>query len=220
MSVSTSKDPISNQSGILRFFSECESKFRFLELHHNFSYMNGLQELKDHRKIIKPYDENSLLDDNTLAITRYERGNIVIEITFSYPFGHTECLIFYDPILRFSLQDLLMAARKTITTEDMTLKDAPRTLIHLAEDLRTHVETLLNPTQKMLDRALSIRHTRIEEVVRKNFMQNLKTRVNSAARAFTEKNYRQVIILLTPYKKYLEPTEAKKLEIAKKRLIP
>lgn len=210
------------QTALTKFFSECESKFRFLELQHNFSYLSGLTEYKNNSKIIKPYAHQEL-DNSFLAVTRYEKNETAFEITFSPSTSKLECLAYYGPILRFSLEEILIAGRRSQDAGDQTLSltvtETPHTLAKIADTLQNNMDIFCAPSEKMIGRALTIRNARLETAIRKNFAERLKSLTFSAARAYREKNYRQVIALLNPYKNYLGAAELKKLELAKKQLL-
>jgi hypothetical protein len=210
------------QITLKKFFSECESKFRFLELHYNFIYLSGLVEHKNNSKIIKPYAHQEL-DNSFLAVTRYEKNETAFEITFSPSASALECLAYYGPILRFSLEELLIAGRRSQDAGEqalsLTITDTPHTLTKIADTLQNNMDIFCAPSEKMIGRALSIRNARLETAIRKKFSERLKSLTFSAARAYREKNYRQVIALLHPYKNYLGAAELKKLELARKQLL-
>ncbi len=93
------------------FFSGCESKLRFLEQRHGFSYISGLAEYRNNSKIIRPWREQDITETFT-ALTRYERADTSLEIMFGEHQFIIESFVYYGPYQRFSLTEVLTAARK------------------------------------------------------------------------------------------------------------
>jgi hypothetical protein len=210
------------EENLKKFFSGCESKFRFLEQMHGFSYLSGLVEQKNNCKIIMPY-RNQPLADTYSAVTRYEKHDTAFEISYGNHSSLIECLVYYGPILRFSLDELLIAGRRSQKAKarimPLSTPDTQTALVEIAETIQNNADLILEPPEKMIARAQSIRENRLETAIRKNFSERLKTLAFSAARAYREKNFRQVIALLEPYKNHLSSADLKKLQLAKKQLL-
>lgn len=205
------------------FFSTCESKFRFLEQRHGFSYFSGLAEYRRNTKIVRPYRGEDIQKD-FIGLTRYERGDTALEIHYGEAQFIIEAHLYYSPPDRFTLGEVLSAARKNPRTK---LSDWGITRPELIEDHITRMaktvhayhKVILEPSFKMVDRMRTMREMQTEQAVRRLFMETLKEASKIAARAFREKNYLEVVKLLEPYRNYLSASELKKLQLAKKQLI-
>ena len=218
-----SGDELSTHELLRCFFSECERHFRFLEQRYDYSFFYGLAEYRNNYKVIRPFLEDHV-DQSFIAITRYEKENQAIEITFGsdqyYLEGHT----YYSPIERFEFSEILSAAKKPndYVAGDRGLKSATlieSTVSTMARHVEKSARILLEPKQKILDRAMTMRHSRLEHAIRQIHADGLQIVCASAAKAFREKNYRLVVELLEPHKNYLKKADLKKLERAKKTLL-
>lgn len=207
------------------FFSECERCFRFLEERHGYSFFCGLVEYKNNYKIIRPINlKGPSVEGPFTAVTRYEKNHRAIEITYSSGQFSIEAHAFYNPIDRYALSEIMAAARKPESrlegdwgiNDDMLIQD---TIGALANHLEKHAQIILKPTEKLLNRAMTIRHQRLEQAIRQKHQSNIEMACRNAAKAFRQKDYRKVIQLLEPYKRYLKRSELKKLERAKKYLL-
>jgi hypothetical protein len=205
------------------FFSGCESNLRFLEQRHGFSYISGLAEYRNNSKIIRPWRGQEITETFT-ALTRYERADTSLEILFGEQQFIIESLVYYGPYQRFSLSEILKAARKIPKgkTNDWGITRPQlidESLGRIAKNLLSHHKVILEPNTKFLDRMLTIRNVQLEQAVRRHFSQTIKDATLLAAKAFREKNFRMVISVLEPYKNFLPSSELKKLQIAKKQLL-
>ena len=77
---------------------------------------------------------------------------------------------------------------------------------------------LLNPSERLVDRANVMRDKLLEQGVRSHFEKLLKSASRKAAEAFTNKDFSKVVELLLPFKKYLGSSDLKKLRIASEKL--
>ncbi|MCC6597542.1 MAG: hypothetical protein IT559_01985 [Alphaproteobacteria bacterium] len=206
------------------FFSQCERKFRFLEQKHEFSYISGLAEYKNAYKIIKPY-QGQKTPSPFLAMTRYEKENQTLEILYGGADFMLEVYSCHGHILRFTPAEILMAARKSSAylpntrglSHSAAIEDA---LENLSKALRKHVKTLLNPSQRLLDRAQTIHNKQLEQAVRKRHRNTIEDACRQAAKAYREKDYPKVIQILEPHKNALGKADLKKLYLAKSLLRP
>ncbi len=205
------------------FFSECERHFRFLEERYGYNFICGLAEYQKNYKIIKPLN-NQKIDGSFLAVTRYEKDNKAIEITYGNEQFLVEAHTFYNPFDRFQLAEILIAARKDekkltgdwgVTNPDLIQKTVQR----MAHALEKHARIVLEPGPKLLDRAMTIRNARLEQSIRQKHNDIIKSVCEDAAGAYRMKNYRRVVQLLEPHKNYLQKADIKKLARAKKFLL-
>jgi hypothetical protein len=205
------------------FFSACESKLRFLEQRHGFSYLSGVAEYRNNSKIIRPWHGQDV-PENFLALTRYERGDLAIEILYGDKEFTVESYVYYGPVRRYALNEVLNAARKKPRGKTGNWGVTRPGLIdemisNVALNLEAHHKTLLEPGDKLLERITTIRDMQLEQAVRRHFAETIKTLSMLAAKAYRERDYRQVVEMLEPYKEYLPSAELKKLQLAKKQLL-
>ncbi len=209
------------------FFHECERDFRFLEQKYRFGYLSGLVEYRRNVKIIKPFQNiESLANiaDNFQAITRYEHKDIAIEIGFFKNKLSIEGHVYFDPVQRFSLSEVLTAAKKhcgAIGGDEGLIREEliAQSLKSMAKSLQKHIDYFIEPSEKLIERAHMIRSKRIEQAVRQHFTTMLEDNSKEAARAFTNKDYQKVLTLLQPYEPYLGNADIKKLLLARKHLL-
>lgn len=205
------------------FFHECEKKFRFLEQLHDMTYLSGLVEKKNHYKIIRPYI-NQAPKFPFQAVTRYESDQMALELRYGEESMITECYLFYGPINRFTLEEILYAGRKAPNkvfsdwgvTHEQSIKNY---IQKTAEAVKAHHKLLIAPSEKHIERALTIKDKRLEQAVYKQYNKALQETARKAAKAYRQKNYRLVVSLLSPYEKHLPNAERKKLDLAKRQLL-
>ena len=204
------------------FFSECESRFRFLEQRHGYSYLSGLVEYRQGRQIITPYQGEDILG-SFRAVTRYEKDDLSLEILYGDAEYSVEGYAYFQHIYRLNLSEILSAVKKSdhdirgnwlVTRKDMLEK----TLNGMAESLRKHKRFFIDPNPKIIDRAMTMRSKRIEQAVREQYRKDIQHASTQAARAFMEKNFRRVVEIYSPYEKDLNAADLKKLMLARKNL--
>lgn len=206
------------------FFEECENQFRFLEEKHGYLYLSGLAEYKNNYKIIKPYTGKADIKHapSFLATTRYEKHDHAVEISYGDKNYAIEAFIYPDAMTRLSLRDIMLALRSDFAkpknlsylTETTQLFEA---LDWFARLLKEHPK-ILNPSEKLIDRTLTMHSKLTEQGIRAHFQSLLKAATVRAAEAFLKKSYEQVIEILLPFESYLSPSDLKKLKIARSKL--
>lgn len=209
------------------FFNECERNFRFLEEGHHFGYLSGLVEYHKNYKIIKPYKNsmpNSQISGNFLAITRYEREELALEIQFSKSKLALEGYMYLDGIHRLEFSEILAAAKKETSEVARSAGLSDTVLIEAAVKsmstaIKEHKKYFISPSERQIERAATIRHTRLEQAVREHFKMQILDACTEAARAFTGKNYKRVVDLLEPVEAHLTMADSKKLNLARKHLM-
>ncbi len=202
------------------FFAECETQFRFLETKHGFHYFSGLVEYKGGRQIITPY-KNQTIENGFQAMTRYEKDDDAFEIIFDDMYLSLEGYAYYNRINRFEFSEVLEAAKKTDSAltgkKPVHHRDGVREAIEqIAAPFKSHIQYFIDPGEKQIERALTMRNKRMEHNIRAHHETIVQEASAKAAKAFLEKNYQFVIELLSPYKKDLSAADLKKLEKAKK----
>jgi len=204
------------------FFEECESQFRFLEEEHGYLYFSGLMEYKGNYKLIKPYnDKIKALDQPFHAVTRYERNAQAIEVFYGDQNFVLEIFVYPDAIRRFSIRDLVSAARGDISqnksavylTEARNISDS---LKWFSGAMRDNPK-VLQPSNKLIERATVMRDTLLEQGIRAHLDRLVKNASKHAAEAFVKKDYMRVVDLLLPYEEYINAADLKKLRIAQKK---
>jgi len=205
------------------FFDECENRFRFLEEKHGYLCFSGMAEYKNNYKIIRPYKQNALQEGQPFfATTRYEKHNRTVEILYGDKNLVLEAYIYPDAQTRLSLRDIIMAARSSVTKPaSLSYLSEPQNISEAVEWFSTLLQKhpkILEPSAKLVDRAITISSKLTEESIRAHFTDMIKEASVFAAKAFLEKNYNYVIALLTPFEGYLTISDLKKLKIARAKL--
>lgn len=205
------------------FFAACEKEFRFLEQEHGYRYISGLAEYRDKYQIIVPYQNQGITDD-FLAMTRYEKDDKAFEILFSSDHFVLEGHVYYDPVNRFEISEILAAAKKDhkgmIGGWGLSQSDVlTQTIQSMAKNLSENIGYYLKSDERLMSRALVIRNKRIEQAVRKQFKLQVTSACKQASKAFVQKNYEHVVKLLQPLEFYLDPSDLKKLKLARKYLL-
>ena len=218
-----SKDELHKGELLRCFFSECEKHFRFLEQRYDYSFFYGLVEYRNNYKVIRPFFEDDVSHPFT-AVTRYEKDDQALEILFGSDQYYIEGYAYYSPIDRFEFSEILTAAKKpgVSVAENWGLKSEAlieNTISTMAHNVEKSAKLLLKPKQKLLDRAITMRHARLEHAIRQLHIEGLQAACEAAAKAFREKNYKLVIELLEPHRRYLKKADLKKLDRAKKTLL-
>ncbi len=205
------------------FFEECERRFRFLEQEHDFAYFSGLVEQKNGRQIITPY-QNQDVEAPFWITTRYELEDVALEISYGDEAYVVEGYLHHNHVNRYEWQDILWAAKKSYSglaaqmgiTSEINLQG---TLEHMADSIKDNIDKFTAPSHKILHRAQSLRSKHLEENIREIYKNNLERASIAAAKAFLDKDYRQVIALLTPYGEDINRADQKKLKLAKRKLL-
>lgn len=205
------------------FFNECEKHFRFLRLNHDFEHISGLVEYKNNRQIIKPLPE-SLSATPLVASVRFEKDMFAYEICFDYRNSHLLPLFFYQNIHRLHWSHLAAAAKKDETALGVYSNNNDTQILKanieaLSNAYLKHANDLLFPSEKLIDKALRIKATRLEHSIREQYKAQKDYASQQAARAFLEQNYKAVITYLRPYERDLGPADRKKLELSLKKLL-
>lgn len=204
------------------FFEECEKQFRFLERQHGFLYLSGLAEYRKNYKVITPY-LNGPVKEPFLALTRYEKGERAVEILYGEDNFTIEIFMYLDAITRLSLKDLMLAMRidsvfaKPLVwmTEIGMLRES---LEVFAKALQQNDRKFLNPSEKLIDRALTMRGKLTEQTIRAHYEVAKNEASEKAAQAFVRKNYGVVVEILEPFIKDLGAADLKKLKRAQEKL--
>jgi hypothetical protein len=196
------------------FFKSCENALDFLQDNHGFQYISGMVEYKQGRKLIRPFRGDSI-PENFWALSRYEKQDIAIEISYHEEEHIIESHIYFGFVDRYNLSDLAHAAKKAdkrLNTQ-YGVANQPflsQTIEDIGASMRTHAKLMTSCNERLLKRSNTIRNKRIENSVRDHYNRNKKQATEKAAKAFMEKDYRRVIELYHPYKSDLKATDLKK----------
>ncbi len=204
------------------FFEESENSFGFLEAEHSFLSLSGLSEYKSGRQIIRSYTPQKPFPEHFWATARYETKNITIEINYKEEDFSLECLLYFNQIHRMQLHDFLNAAKKRpLFKTDLTLAQSKRLAKEIwliGKTIQKYKDIILDPPPKIMEKAITMRESRLENLIRKHFKKDLQLATILAAKAFKEEDFAKVVMILTPYESYLSTTDLKKLEKARKHL--
>ncbi len=205
------------------FFTECEKQFRFLEQRHHFSYLSGLVKYQGGRQIITPY-KGVVSEAPFVAVTRYEKDFQAFEVSYSEDNYAVDCHFIYDHYQRLSFQEVLRAAKKSLTLSQTayytaSVRTMQSVILDISETLKHGQKTLLPPSEKIIERALTMREMTLEQKIREQYRKSLDMISQKAAKAFTEKDFTAVIELFQPYEMDLSASDRKKLEVAKRKIL-
>ena len=89
----------------------------------------------------------------------------------------------------------------------------------IAAGVKKHRRVVLEPGQKLLDRALTMRGKRLEQRIREQHKNDIQKASIEGAKAFLEKDFRRVIELFVPYETYLSAADLKKLNLARRNML-
>jgi len=204
------------------FFNECESRFRFLEQEYGYQYFSGLATLEGGRQVIRPY-KGQEVKAPFFATNRYEKNRRAIEISYGDEDYSLGAHIHIDFIHRLHVNDLLKAAQKDDTLvlpplsarQPMPLKGG---LGYISDLFKDNIKTLIDPPQRLTDKALNMRGKMMEEKIRQHYRTMMEAACNQAAKAYTQKDYARVIELYSPYEPDLSPADRKKLDKAREAM--
>lgn len=205
------------------FFGACAGSFSFLERDHGFDRVGGLAARIRDRTVITPFDPQRARGEHHDALVLYEKDNVTFEI--SYTRDHRlDSYIMFNRAHRFPFYDFIASARKaflyrrdSVVIEDRETVESE--IEKLAEVARKHKDLLADCSPRLLERALMIRETVMEQKIRAQYKRELKRVSEAAAKAFMEKNYLLVIELCTPYEHHLSASCLKKLDIARSKIL-
>ncbi len=203
------------------FFTTAERVFRFLENDHDFHFLCGTLNHTNNYKIIKPYRGT---DESISVITRFEKDGHALELIYDTEFFIIDRFIYFSPFERFGLMELLEAAKIDTTSIDNKTKyfhdqnSIEHMLSTTAEVLKSNSKIVLRRDDLLMKRAAIMREARLEQIIRNKYAETIEHICTMAAKAFLEKNYKSVVMLLMPYQADLPKSELKKLELAKAQL--
>ncbi|MEZ5918458.1 MAG: hypothetical protein R3D66_00530 [Alphaproteobacteria bacterium] len=204
------------------FFSEGETRFRFLEDACDYTTIGGMVRYKNNLRVIVPY-KPEYCSLPFLALMRYEGEAGAFEILYGDRDYTLEIFFCPSPVNRVYLGEWVSAAGGEVLQSDsiawlheqVALEEALRSR---AVFLRKSIDCFINPQPDTLDRALAIQAKRVEQAVRAQYKQDMAQASKMAARAYFRKDYKDVVRLLRPYEKYLSPVDIRKFMIARSKL--
>jgi hypothetical protein len=204
------------------FFSESEARFRFLEDVYDCAALGGIVRYENNLRVITPY-KSERLSPPILALMRYEGEAGAFEILYGERDYTLEFFFCPSPVNRVYLDEWVGAAGEHVLEtglfpwlrEQAALEEALRSG---AAFLRKSMDCFVRPPPGTLDRALAIRAKRTEQAIRTQYRKDMKQASEMAARAYSRKDYKDVLRLLRPYEKYLNGIDTKKLMVARSKL--
>jgi hypothetical protein len=192
-------------------------------MEHGFIYISGIAEYIKGRQIIRPLRGDQITDSSANLITRYEKGELAIEFAYTVPDGRLDCLVYPDRINRLRLQDILQALKKQadvqILEHPLPQPESLKSALHLVASLLHDNQALLDDAdRRIFERAMVLREKLIEHHLREQLKREIDLACAQAARAFMQKDYSRVIILLRAYENFLSSGDLKKLNFARKQM--
>ncbi|MAF97948.1 MAG: hypothetical protein CMH26_04860 [Micavibrio sp.] len=201
-----------------KFFAACARDFRFLEENHDYRFISGVVEYRNNYKLIKPYNRGHYRD-GWRVVSLYESASDSIEIVFDSAGFFIEGFVYYNPVDRYEFNHVLGAAKKSCEDleERMGLYESQMIedkVSAIARGIKQYKKYFIAPEAKFKARVEVVKTQRIEQSVRQYFEYQMKDTCERAALAFLEKDYDQVISLLSPLESYLGMADLKKLKLA------
>lgn len=204
------------------FLLECESRFRFLEQTHGFSYFSGQARYERGRQIVVPYQHGALMRPFIIT-TLYEKPDWALEFRFCEDLYAIEVYILHRYVHRLDLAEFLTVGKRQeenipgpffASTPDQVHRSTQK-LCHLVEQ---NVELLATPNPRLMEKALAMREKLLELQIREQYKKDMERACVKAARALVEKDYVRVVSMLRPYARDLPASDQKKLALALKNL--
>ncbi len=208
------KQAVSYEILLTHFFNVCDDSFGFMCGQYGFKKYTGIVEFHKGRKIIKPSKDIKNLQP-FLAICRLEMGDIAIEISYGGDDFIIDSHVYYDFINRFSMMDIVSAAKKMDTRLNEQYAVTSEHLItekikNIARCLESYPHLFTEINDKLISRALKIRSKRMEQSVREQYKRNMSQAIERGAKAFRAKDYRKVVQLFKPFENSLQASDKKK----------
>lgn len=203
------------------FFELCKEHFQFLQNDNDFSHIEGMVNYVQGRKFITTYTGEQDLPEDLRAIwavSRFEKDDLAIEIGYGDADFRLSAHIYYGPAFRTELYDFLdingvavdLSPHQWIKSQDLLktcIKDT-------AEIIQYNKRFVLKTNNKIIEKIQMKRSQEIRETIRAQHQDVLKSLTLMSTKALQNKDYKRVIELLRPYKKYLSDTDLNKLEQA------
>lgn len=206
---------------LAEFFSTGAEQLQFLTQEHDFQCINGLASMKNGLEVIRPYHgQQPVLQFRAKRI--YERADINFEVIYC---GKDACLeaYMYDDADRYSV--IALSGRfvsKQDHEPDIGLLTTPLTTPEQIKAAIIELSLTIASRPDLYEgnsAAQQRRQKKITTLLREAYLQDMLACCEQAGQAFLDRDYKQVVTLLRPYQQGLSPADAKKLELAIKRLL-
>lgn len=204
------------------FFDQSEAAFRFLTQNLDLRMMQGMLQYRNGRRVILPY-KGGTPEPDFCAVTCLEREALCLKLLYGHGDFGLETYVTFNHVDRFMISEYLEAGKSPdarmrhhywLQSEGLLSS----TISLIAESLKDNIMHITEADQKTIDRARTMRSKRMRQLIYNQYKKDLKEVSARAAKAFIDKNYRQVIEYLMPYEQDLPKADLKKYEIAKKML--
>lgn len=218
--------PDSIKTYLTCFVDSCQKHLQFLVDDLGFDCITGLVEYKNGRKLIKPLSSFETVSDDLRqlwCVVRYEKDDFSIELGYGDMDFRLESYIYHDLIMRSALLDLL-------TIQGVDCGDLPlqwlRDKIALDNAVKTYAglihgnkRYIFKNDEKTIRKIQIQRSKKIRDAIKDHHDSAMKSITLMSTKAMQNKDYRRVIELLRPYKKYLSKTNLNMLEQAQRNLL-
>lgn len=210
------------------FFQEIDSVFSFLELKLNFKKVSGLARYHNGRVSIKPdpIAPSDVTDDCDL-IVRYESEACVFEILYNNRDFKIDCYVIYQHIHRFALTDLMYLSPKTrsLCGVELTLRssivsreDIGKSARAIRDIITGDLSFFLKNAASVLNQAYEQKESTLKRKIQSTLAEGLGAARKRAHQSMHEGNYKNVIMMLRPYKDNLSPEDTSILSLALAKL--
>lgn len=91
-----------------------------------------------------------------------------------------------------------------------------KTLFNMSHSLKTNIDLFINPRPETIEFALQLKSERLRRAQEESRLHDLDRARIAARRAFSSKQYKKVIGLLTPFADILSEADRKRMHLSKK----
>jgi|GEM_PF-4044285 len=202
------------------FFDESRTQFQFLVQKHGYRQVLGMSYERKGRQVIVPYNGKTV-SMPFRAISRYEQGNITLELVYNGEYYILEPLYYYQHY-KLSWPELFAQLLTEEQVKDMPTRTHqfvhPETLtsaIRKSATLLKNTVCLYQPNKRN-EKCLE---TAINQALQDRYENEMKLYCEHATQAFLDRDYKRVIALMRPFERDLSLSDKKMLELAIKRII-
>ena len=209
------------------FFKYGHAHFAFIHGMGGFNCIGGLAQHQNGRKIIRSYNPHTVLSNDLRdiwAVIRFERDDFSLEIGFGDMDTRLSVYISHDPVLRIALDDLLdaydvpcdMSVYQWIKSEGIMA----RSLGHIGKIVQNNKRFVFKDAPDVVQDIQYKTAQKVRVAIEAQHKQTLSSLGRLGHQAFADNDYRRVIRLLRPHKKYLDPQMLSVLQQAQSSIMP
>jgi hypothetical protein len=218
--------PDSIKRYLSHFIGSSQKHLQFLVDDLGFTCIAGMVEYKNGRKLIKPLDTITVIPDDLRQIwcvVRYEKDDFALELGYGDMDLRLEAYVYHDRIIRSALLDLLSI--QGVGCDDLPLQwlrddDVIDGAIKTYADLiHANKRYIFKNDEKTIRKIQIQRSKKIRNTIKQHHDTTMRSITLMSSKAMQNKDYRRVIELLRPYKRYLSKASLTMLEQAQNQIL-